>query len=98
LPLFAVKIHNLHVVRDSALADMYRQCPFPVLDEGAYADRLIDILRRIPPAMAVMRINTDTPRERLIAPQWRMDKGTFRNYVVSEMRRRGVRQGDLFEN
>jgi radical SAM protein (TIGR01212 family) len=98
LPLFAVKIHNLHVVRDSALADMYRQRPFPVLDERAYAARLIDILRRLPPAMAVMRINTDTPRERLIAPQWRMDKGTFRNYVVSEMRRRGVRQGDLFEN
>ena len=95
LPIFAVKIHNLHIVRNTALAEEYARDPFPVLDEQEYADALIDFLRRTPSRIAVMRINTDTPASELIAPRWAMSKGQFREFVVREMQRRGVRQGDL---
>lgn len=98
LPVFAVKIHNLHVIAGTRLAEMYAREPFAVLDERAYADALIEILRRLPPHVAIMRISTDTPADRLVAPRWAMSKGTFRDFLVAEMRRRGVRQGDRFSN
>ncbi|MGQ9661149.1 MAG: TIGR01212 family radical SAM protein [Kiritimatiellia bacterium] len=95
LPVEAIKIHNLHVVRGTILAEEYAACPFPVYDEYQYAELLIDFLRHLPDRMAIARINTDTPAADLIAPRWKMDKARFRHYVATEMIRRGIRQGDL---
>ncbi len=95
-PLAAVKFHNLHVIRDTELARRYAEAPFPVLDEAAYAAVVIDALRRLPPHVAVMRLNTDTPAARLVAPRWRLNKSQFLAQVAAEMRRLGVRQGDLY--
>lgn len=95
LPVDAVKIHNLHVVRGATLAAHFEKEAFAVYDEHAYAEILIDFIRRLPPNVAIMRINTDTPPQRLIAPVWKMSKGQFRQFVIGEMNRRGVRQGDL---
>ena len=97
LPVAAIKIHNLHVVKNTALAAEYARTPFPTPDAHAYADILIDFLRRLPPTMVIMRINTDTPADQLIAPHWTMDKARFRNHVVAAMIRRDVKQGDLVE-
>jgi radical SAM protein (TIGR01212 family) len=94
LPLTGVKIHNLHVIRGTALAEEFERAPFPVPDEAEYAEGLIAFLRRLPPRVAILRINTDTPADRLLAPRWRMTKGQFRDHVVAEMRRRGARQAD----
>jgi radical SAM protein (TIGR01212 family) len=95
LPVRAIKIHNLHVVRGASLAGEFRRRPFPVYDEREYAALLIDFLRRLPASWAIARVNTDTAPDRLIAPRWRMSKARFLEYLVDEMRRRGVRQGDL---
>jgi len=93
LPVTGLKLHNLHIVRDTTLADQYARSPFPVLDEQTYADAVIDFLQRTPAHVAIMRINTDTPPDRLIAPVWKMKKGQFRAYLLAEMKRRGARQG-----
>jgi radical SAM protein (TIGR01212 family) len=95
LPLSAIKIHNLHIVRGTALAREFAASPFEVWDADAYAEVLIDFLRRLPARLPVMRINTDTPAAELVAPRWTVDKSRFRAHVIGEMRRRGLRQGDL---
>lgn len=98
LPILAVKIHNLHVVRGAPLEHEFEAAPFAVYNEEAYAGILIDFLRRLPPQVAIMRINTDTPPDRLIAPIWKMSKGKFRQFVIGEMSRQGYRQGDLWNS
>jgi radical SAM protein (TIGR01212 family) len=95
LSIQGVKIHNLHVIRGTRLAREFERDPFPVPDERAYAEILIDFLRRLPATVAVLRINTDSPGQDLLAPRWTMTKGRFRDYVIGEMNRRGIRQGDL---
>jgi len=72
----------------------FETSPFPVYDERTYSEILIDFIRRLPPKVVIMRINTDTPPERVIAPVWEMPKGRFRDFVISEMNRQGYRQGD----
>jgi len=91
LPISGIKIHNLHVVKGTVLAEN----PPPVLNHWEYAEALMDFLRRIPADIPVMRISTDTPDEELIAPQWHLEKGQFLDYVVQQMTMRQISQGDL---
>jgi radical SAM protein (TIGR01212 family) len=97
LPLDGVKIHNLHVIRKTPLAEEYTAKPFPVLDEVEYADRLIDFIRHLPPTMAIGRIKTDTPAEELIAPKWHLKKGSFLHLIQTRMQNENLKQGDLFQ-
>lgn len=92
-----VKIHNLHILKNTGLAREFEQAPFSVYNEYEYAEFLIEFIRRMPPGIPIMRISTDSPEENLIAPKWTMKKGQFLNYVIDQMRFREVRQGDLFE-
>lgn len=96
LPLDGVKIHNLHVIRNTPLAAEYQKTPFPVLDEVEYAERLIDFIRRLPPTMAIGRIKTDTPADALIAPKWHLKKGSFLHLVQTRMQENNQQQGDLY--
>ncbi len=85
------------MIKGTALAEEFKRDPFPVYDEHEYADILIDFLRRIPASVAVIRVNTDTPESELIAPHWNISKPIFRDYVIAEMIRKGIRQGDLVQ-
>lgn len=96
LPLDGIKIHNLHVIRGTALAEEYSRAPFRLLAENEYAEILIAFLRRLPPRLPVIRLNTDTPAADLIAPRWRLAKGQFLEHVQRLMLSRGWRQGDLW--
>ena len=91
LPIAGIKIHNLHVMKGTELAEN----PPPVLNHWEYAEALMDFLRRIPAKLPVMRISTDTPDDQLVAPHWHLEKGQFLDYVVQQMTCRQIRQGDL---
>lgn len=95
LPVEAIKIHNLHVIKGTALAVEYAEHPFPVYEEYAYGEILLRFLRRIPYAWPVIRMTTDTPPDDLVAPLWHMPKGRFIDYVQEQMICREWRQGDL---
>lgn len=97
LPIGGIKIHNLHVVRGTQLETEFQRTPFMVPDEAAYAEILIDFLRRLPDSVPIMRVVTDTPDKDLVAPRWHMSKGAFLAFLRDEMAHRNVRQGDRWE-
>jgi len=96
LPVAAIKIHNLHVIKGSALAEEFEKVPFPLLNEHQYAAGVIEVIRRLPPDIPVIRLTTDTPEDQLIVPQWSMTKGEFSRFLVDTMCFQGVAQGDLY--
>ena len=95
-PLAGIKIHNLHIVRGTALAEEFARAPFPAFDEEEYRHILIAFLRRLPADLPVLRLQTDTPASELVAPRWQMKKPHFINYVLKHMRDMNWRQGDLY--
>lgn len=95
LPLSGIKIHQLHLVKNTPLEKEYTQTPFPLLNHWDYAEALMDFLRRIPGGLPVMRIATDTPDDELVAPRWPIEKGPFLDYLLQQMTMREIRQGDL---
>ncbi|MDD2383194.1 MAG: TIGR01212 family radical SAM protein [Sulfurospirillaceae bacterium] len=92
-----IKFHNLHIIKHTALAQQYAQIPFHTMDEYEYAEALIDLLRRIPSSIPILRLATDTPDKDLIAPLWKISKNGFSKYFVKTMYLRGIFQGDLME-
>ena len=95
LPISGIKLHNLHVVRNTALGNAYLDSPFPTLDEHDYGEAVIMAIRKMPPDIPIMRLQSDTASEDLIAPRWQMKKGQFIDYVNLQLQKRGWCQGDL---
>ena len=88
-----VKIHNLHVVAGTRLADEYAAGRVPVPDAAGHLENVIAALELLGPETVIMRLVCDTPPGRLIAPRDFPDKQKFLALVAAEMLRRGTRQG-----
>ena len=94
-PFRGIKIHNLHVVRDTPLAKDWRNGRVRVLDEHEYGEVLMDFLRFLPAEWQIMRMVCDTPADLLLAPRWWLKKSQFIDYIETQMLHRGWVQGDL---
>jgi radical SAM protein (TIGR01212 family) len=93
LPVGAVKIHNLHVVRNTPLADMYRAGTVRLFERDEYVGVVCDFLERLPPGMVIQRLNGDAPPDYLIAPGWCLDKPGLLRAIHAELERRDSWQG-----
>ena len=98
LPITAVKLHNLHVIRGSRMAEEFLEEAFPVYDTYDYAEFLMQFLRRTPWERPIVRMTTDTPEDELVIPHWHRSKGQFLDYIQQQMVCREWRQGDLVKN
>ena len=56
LPVTEIKIHSLYVVKDTILANLYKKGQVQLLPQQEYAERVVLILSRIRPDIAVQRI------------------------------------------
>ena len=96
LGLDGVKIHNLHVVRDTPMERMYHAGEVRMFERDEYVDIVCDFLERLPPAMVIHRLSGDAPPDYLVAPQWCLDKAPLLKAIESEFERRGTCQGSQF--
>ncbi|BDV41403.1 TIGR01212 family radical SAM protein [Geotalea uraniireducens] len=88
-----VKIHLLHVMRDTALAEMYNAGRVILLDRDEYVGLVCDFLERLDPRIVVQRLTGDGHRDYLLAPLWSLQKFEVLNAIDGELVRRGTRQG-----
>src|SRR5262245_17759278 len=93
LPVQGVKIHNLHVVRDTPLETMYHAGEARMLERQEYVGLVCDFLERLPPGMVIHRLNGDAPPEYLVAPLWTLDKPGLLRAIEAELERRDSWQG-----
>ncbi len=93
LPVDSVKVHQLHAVRGTLLADMYRAGSFTPLSHAEYVAAVCDFLERIPPTVAVQRLYGSAPLAIRVAPTWDLKNNQMWYSVVNELKRRGTWQG-----
>ena len=65
-----VKIHPLHVVKDTELEKMYKQGAFSLLDMDTYVKWTCAFIAQLPKKTVIYRITADCPENLLIAPEW----------------------------
>ena len=96
LDIQAVKIHLLHVLKDTPLANMYKKGKFKVMEKMDYVNLVVDQLELLNPDILVQRVTGDGGRDELIAPLWSLKKFELLNEIDWEFLRRKSRQGSLF--
>ncbi len=96
LRLDAVKLHHLHIVRQTVLEKMYRKGEVALLSLDAYATLVADCLKLLPPNTIIMRLMGDAPRDMLVAPMWSQDKRAALNRIEQELEYRDIYQGSAY--
>ncbi len=79
LPIEFLKVHQLQVVSETALADLYAAKPFPTFRYQEYLAMLADFLERLAPGIILQRLFAAAPEEILIAPIWNKTRSEFLN-------------------
>ncbi|RME46098.1 MAG: TIGR01212 family radical SAM protein [Deltaproteobacteria bacterium] len=93
LEVEAVKIHNLHVVRNTLLARQYAAGEYTPLDEATYIEILIDFLEHLSPAMVIERLVAAGPKETMVAPEWCIHKFEVLARITAQLDHRDTWQG-----
>ncbi len=91
-----VKLHNLHVIKHTALEQIYRSGSFALLSRGAYVSLLVDFLERLAPEIVIHRLTGETYREITVAPEWSVNKIGLLNAIEEELERRDTWQGRVY--
>lgn len=96
-PVSGVKIHMLHLLKNTKMGEGYLSNPFPILTMDEFINVVIAQLEVLPYEMVVHRITGDAPIDDLIEPRWTIKKRVVLNTLDKEMKRRNTFQGRLYE-
>lgn len=91
-----IKIHMLHILKNTALANLYEREKFHVLTLEEYVDIVIDQLELLPSDLVIHRITGDPNPNDLIEPTWLIKKFGVLNEIDKEMVRRDSYQGKKY--
>jgi uncharacterized protein len=93
LPIDSIKLHQLHAVKGTELAELYRRGEFTPLALEAYITTIADFLELLPPRVAIQRLYGSAPLDICVAPQWGLKNNQMWYAVINELTRRGSWQG-----
>lgn len=93
LPIDGIKIHLLHVMRDTVMARQYARGEFELLSRERYVSLVCDVLETLSPTVVIQRMHADAPADVLVGPQWCPDKNGVLADIRAELRERDTWQG-----
>lgn len=96
LPIHAVKIHMLHILKRTRMGREYLRNPFPLLTKAEYIETVVEQLKYFPEHFIIQRLTGDGILKNLIAPEWTIRKVIVLNDIDKEMKRQDTYQGALY--
>ncbi len=93
LPVNSVKLHQLHAVAGTRLAELYRRGEFIPLSHAAYVATACDFLERLRPDITIQRLYGSAPLAIRVAPTWDLKNNQMWYSVINELKKRGAWQG-----
>ena len=97
LPFDGIKIHMLHIIRNTALARMHELQNYKLITREEYIELVVKQLELLRPEVVVQRLTGDPIKEDLIAPEWLLNKTTILNDIDKLMRKLDTYQGKRYE-
>jgi radical SAM protein (TIGR01212 family) len=91
-----VKLHNLHVIRNTALEKIFNARPFEILRQDEYVALVADFLELLNPAIVIHRLTGETYRALTVAPDWSVNKIGVHNAIARTLAARDTWQGKLW--
>lgn len=81
LPVKTLKLHQLQVVKGTALARMYEKEPFKLFTAQEYAQVVIDFIKTARKDLYYDRFVSETPKSLLLAPAWGIKPQAFNSLL-----------------
>jgi radical SAM protein (TIGR01212 family) len=95
LDLEGIKLHPLHAVKGTALAEAYERKEWEPLSQDNYIARVVAFLERIPEQCVIQRLTADCPVEYLVAPEWILQKSQVIQGIEKKLVELNTQQGRL---
>ncbi len=98
LPIRALKLHQLQLVRGTALARQWQKDPtsVPLAGKQECISLLADFIERLSPAILLQRVGSEVPPSMKLAPDWNLRLSELAPRISAELARRGSWQGSRY--
>ena len=93
LNVHGIKIHLLHVIKDTPMARMLDKNMMTLMSQEDYVNLVCDQLEVLPPEMVIHRLTGDGKKEDLVGPLWSLKKWEVLNAIDDTMKARDSFQG-----
>lgn len=90
---WGVKIHLLHVLKNTELEVLYNNNELKLQKKSEYVKKVVKILANISYNIVVHRVTGDGDRTQLIGPTWSLDKRDVLNSIEKMMKEENIIQG-----
>lgn len=90
---WGVKIHMLHVLKNTVLASFYEDNQFKLLSSEEYVELVCDSLELFSPDTVIHRLTGDGKKSDLIEPRWTLNKLKILSDIDKELKLRDSFQG-----
>lgn len=97
LDIQSIKIHLLHVMKHTRIADELQRGDFELMQQRDYVNTVCDQLEILPPEIVIQRLTGDSPPDLLIGPTWSLAKRQVLNDIDKEFVRRDSYQGIYYQ-
>ena len=84
LPIKTLKLHQLQVVKGTALAKMYEKEPFKLFTAQEYAQVVANFIKTARKDLYYDRFVSETPKDMLIAPSWGLKPHEFNRLLTGD--------------
>ena len=81
LPLTTLKLHQLQIIRGTALAHEYERHPWPLPKAEDYIRLVLDYIAHLPQTLVLERFVSQCPPDLLVAPNWGLKNYEFANLL-----------------
>ena len=98
LPLTTVKLHQLQIIKGTAMAREYKLLPesFYLYELDEYVNLCVDFAERLNPDFYIERFVSQSPPSLLIAPDWGVKNYIMTEKIVKRFKERDTWQGKRF--
>lgn len=97
LPIHAVKIHMLHILKGTKIEDIYNKEQFHILTREEYIDIVVKQLELLDEKIVIERLTSDPMVDTLVEPKWLTNKTTILNDIDKLMVKMDTYQGKLYK-
>ena len=98
LDIQGIKIHMLHILKNTDLYDMYQKEKFHVLSRDEYVSIVCEQLRYLREEIVINRITGDPKEDDLVEPTWLIKKFGVLNEIDKYMAKYDIYQGNKIKN
>lgn len=93
----SIKIHMLHILKDTPLEKYYKDNPFPILSREEYIEIVVKQLELLKKEVVIERLTGDPIKDELVVPTWVLNKTTILNDIDKLMAKLDTYQGKHYE-